>query len=566
MSDKLSFDDRLGMGSGSRKKQWAAVGTVFVGIVTIVGVFCRVPQLDVAGRLSRPHPLFQLDPRIKGIPIPTVDSLSFKNTESKSGIEYFLDHRDSRNQQAQEIAEKYLQKVLRDERDNAPATTVAYLLALYGQYDALAGRRQAGIEQLEQACRLAPEDLLVKALLLRVYEEASRYLEAKPIPWPLSIQEQIRGYGLKIEALRRELKPFLAGLAAPARDLGCVPLRREWLAAAAERAPCNAVRTFNDAVRWSDLSVPVPVPVLVNPLPLGDGAQAIFDVRIAAGRGAQVITTFTVNNATTFAGNNGNELFAPDGDRMPTCSGMGKRCGEDGGARHVLAVGINVYDAGSGFGSLAYARSDADRTAQAFARLGYTTTSLLDGLASRERILNSLAREALVSRPGDDFVFYFSGHGFSDAHGNGALAVTASDGSARVQVVSFSEVAQILSFYRGTATVIIDGCLNDLNVDLGNGGLFYGHNRARFIVAEGPGRPALESQRLRAGLYAHALCDFLDREASRGCRSKKSYRLDVDALFASTSVETARLARELYGLEQSPREVEIPRVAATVKR
>jgi len=677
--------------SRRRKYLFTALGTVG-SLVTIVTAVLKLPQVDLGRWLSRPRPLFQLDPRIKGITVPTERSLQFKYTDSQSTLGYFLSYRNSSNPEAQDIAERCLRKVLHDERANAPKVTMAYLLALYGQYNLRGGHRPAGIQQLEEAARLSRTDHLLKALLLQAYEEANRDLEAMPTPWPAPIQEQIHGYRLKIDALRQELRPFLAALAGPSSSSGCTLFRDQ--RACGSAAPCKRCtdrgrteigeslvtrrdslalatlfdfRLTNEAKGYGDFvplrSADTPdlgrVHFSLEPLSLEAAFDTIgiddallhfigyggeersmaalgvshyrlpfalhgflhssqrvvqdhpvdryrlpFERRLAqVGRLERVDLTATAPYVASARDNDlwsftfawapqllpgeslravadapvqvalpgaellprlGNSALAfwpldgnPDVDCSWTVNGVCASAFGDGG-HSVLSVGINAYDAvQSGFEPLAYARSDAEKLSQAFGRLGYSATTLVDQGASREKILDALAREALASRPGDDFVFYFSGHGFSDANGRGAL-VTASADAAPVGVVSLAEVAQILSFHRGTTTVIVDGCLNNLNVmlDGGTAAIGYGPNHTRFIAAAGG--QALESQRLKAGLYAYALLDFLNHQAVVHTEDSRHYRLDFDTLLAATSTETARLARDLYGLEQRPRRLDPP--------
>jgi hypothetical protein len=303
-------------------------------------------------------------------------------------------------------------------------------------------------------------------------------------------------------------------------------LRKLWPFAAAAGPPCSSV------------------PSLAAVSVASARAAAPCDTSVGALRGGRSFATGSDDAPMTRL------WLAPEGSLHDTAP-------RDTSRHHALVVGINNYAAASGVAPLAYARRDAEREGDAFARLGYDTFRLIDGSATRENIINTLLREVLLSRSGDDFVFYYSGHGFADVHGRGAL-MTAAAGGQPVSVVPLSEIARILSFHRGTATVIIDSCLDGINVNLDGGGAHtnlvngYGPNRARFISAGTPGSPALESERLQAGLYARALLDFLTHEAKRKHGSTGPYRLDFDGLFSATSVETARLARDLYGLEQHP--------------
>ncbi|HSG40850.1 MAG TPA: caspase family protein, partial [Thermoanaerobaculia bacterium] len=78
-----------------------------------------------------------------------------------------------------------------------------------------------------------------------------------------------------------------------------------------------------------------------------------------------------------------------------------------GGARRALVVGINAYTEKPLSGCVADARL-WEATLQG---LGFTTTRLLDGEATYERLRTELRYLVTSSRPGDVVVFQYAGHG-----------------------------------------------------------------------------------------------------------------------------------------------------------
>ncbi len=76
--------------------------------------------------------------------------------------------------------------------------------------------------------------------------------------------------------------------------------------------------------------------------------------------------------------------------------------------RFALFVGINAYGAGH---SLRCARADAEILHGEFSRYYDETMLLVDKEASRPRILAAVGKFRKLVRPGDMFLFFFSGHG-----------------------------------------------------------------------------------------------------------------------------------------------------------
>jgi hypothetical protein len=81
-----------------------------------------------------------------------------------------------------------------------------------------------------------------------------------------------------------------------------------------------------------------------------------------------------------------------------------------GGARSAVCIGIDAYPAPN---TLAGCIADATSWAAALQGLGFRTTTLLDGAATRRRIIESIGNLVADSRAGDVVVVQYSGHGTS---------------------------------------------------------------------------------------------------------------------------------------------------------
>ncbi len=218
----------------------------------------------------------------------------------------------------------------------------------------------------------------------------------------------------------------------------------------------------------------------------------------------------------------------------------------------ILAVGIDHYPADPRFESLRFAASDAGRVAQAFAGLSFEPELLVNGAATRKQIVAALVREVLASRPGDELIFYFSGHGFTDRAGRRALVTS---GPAGGEALALAEVEAFLSHHRGRVTIVVDSCLDrrDLELDFDIPDVLFGRNRPAVLVAGSPGEIAIESNELGAGVFSYTLVAYLERLAEMPCAGGCRAETDPEDLFLHTSAATQRLAEALHGIEQSPR-------------
>ncbi len=214
------------------------------------------------------------------------------------------------------------------------------------------------------------------------------------------------------------------------------------------------------------------------------------------------------------------------------------------GRSSALVIGINSYDT-NGITSLQYATRDAHRVAWALEDVGYEAEVLRDGAATRADILNRLANEVMQSGPEDRLVLYFSGHGVT---GVGDVRALLTDGGRAV--LTLREVAAVLSYHQGTTMVIADSCFDERELNLSFGDVepvIFGDNRTTFFLGASKGSIAVESTKLRAGVFTQALVDELRHDRPRWVQG-----MDPELLALGTTLETVRLAAELHRVEQLP--------------
>jgi len=220
------------------------------------------------------------------------------------------------------------------------------------------------------------------------------------------------------------------------------------------------------------------------------------------------------------------------------------------GARRALLVGIDEYGGRPAFRSLLYAARDAVRVSHALRALGYTTDNQLNEKAHRAALVRRLEQEVEVSRPGDRFTLYYSGHGITDLNGRRALVLPARRGD--IETISLEEISGILSHHRGEVIVLVDSCFTPSPLGAEERAQPMGPNPPRFVVAASPGQIAVESLELRSGIYTQALVSYL--RALRQLREPGGSPTDLQpcALFTQVGRETERITSSLYGLRQTP--------------
>ncbi len=218
-----------------------------------------------------------------------------------------------------------------------------------------------------------------------------------------------------------------------------------------------------------------------------------------------------------------------------------------------LAIGIDTYR-GSVFNRLAFAKRDATRVAAALRHLGFAADLALDRQMSRLSLVRRLEEEVAASRHGDQYVFYYSGHGVTDRSGRHALVLA---GDRSTELVALEEIVKLLSYHRGTAIVLIDSCSNrstlaarDLDAAISARAL--GPNPPHVMVAGFPGQLAVESPHLRSGLFTEALVRYLSAQRCLEHQVGRPADLHVWRMYWKVRCETALLARSLYQVRQTP--------------
>jgi len=179
--------------------------------------------------------------------------------------------------------------------------------------------------------------------------------------------------------------------------------------------------------------------------------------------------------------------------------------------KRILSIGIDKYY--GKFEQLKFAVSDAIKISEAFNKYGFTPSTLKNKAAVKSNILNELSYEVLISKPGDTFVLYIAGHGFSDI--NGDLFVVPYSNGKRYPVISLSEINSILSYHKGKTYALIDTCFDrkevDLNSYIQNLSVGIKDNQTTFILASNT--KAIESSSFKSGLMTYSILKYLEGSA-----------------------------------------------------
>jgi len=172
--------------------------------------------------------------------------------------------------------------------------------------------------------------------------------------------------------------------------------------------------------------------------------------------------------------------------------------------KRILSIGINKYS--GKFEKLRFAVSDAIKISEAFNKYGYKSSTLKNNTAGKSNILDELFHEV----PGDTFVLYIAGHGFSDI--NGDLFVVPYSNGKRYPVISLSEINSILSYHKGKTYALIDTCFDrkevDLNSYIQNLSVGIKDNQTTFILASNT--KAIESNSFQSGLMTYSILKYLE--------------------------------------------------------
>ena len=196
--------------------------------------------------------------------------------------------------------------------------------------------------------------------------------------------------------------------------------------------------------------------------------------------------------------------------------------------RHALFVGVDQY-ADASFRNLRHSVSDAAALAGAFGRHGYDTHVLTN--PKTDEVLEEVERRSYDLGPGDVFLFFFAGHGFT-AQGGEHLLICANDrlpflrcNHAGIPVDLLEELTNGRGFHRA---FLLDACRTDVLAGVESRGA---ETRDLGLVTlpdarENPGTcsvlrscdkfcPALEFDDLGHGVFTQAVLGVVENDASR---------------------------------------------------
>ncbi len=166
-------------------------------------------------------------------------------------------------------------------------------------------------------------------------------------------------------------------------------------------------------------------------------------------------------------------------------------------------------------------------------------------------IVKSLFQETLNSDSEDAFVFYWAGHGFTDAGGDKYI-ITYNTNQKEIEIISLAEIKGLLSYHKGKTYVILDACFTKMDVDVENLTekldslpLTGSENGPAILFSSSQGERAIESKLLRSGLATHILLDYL-----KGKNPQKG--IDFEDMYNHILKQTPIIANNRYNLKQTP--------------
>ena len=217
--------------------------------------------------------------------------------------------------------------------------------------------------------------------------------------------------------------------------------------------------------------------------------------------------------------------------------------------KFALVVGINNasnynFDAEP----LMFAESDARDMAEILEYHGYETTLLTGENVAWPKILEKIMREAITASTNDQMMIYFAGHGFTDRMQKRYLL----GGSGKKNsVISLEHLVGTAALHPGESIILADACFNKIEAQI------TGWNLSEFeintwqksvpVLMSGGnlGKQVIESNRLKGGVFTHAVINYLGQKSSGSL-------IDFKDFFKEVSSETERLARDLHGFKQAP--------------
>jgi len=250
---------------------------------------------------------------------------------------------------------------------------------------------------------------------------------------------RLRRAGLLDAALRGELEASPVALHVPPRLTGALEIAGEMLtgeAVPSALSPLKEIRLYQDGV-------------LTDTFPVSASGQRIA---ISARRlpGARWVS-----------------LVAADTEDLVSLP-IGRDVGADASLpkTHVLAIGINAYE-DEKLPTLTLAKADATRLTAALKAVAGraialdpdSTVLLTDAEASKSAILDAARHIVAETRPGDNAVISFAGHGLQGNDGRFYLGLS-NTRAADVEgtALAWDDLAAILSAAQGRVTVLLDAC------------------------------------------------------------------------------------------------------------
>lgn len=546
------------------------------------------------------------DYRVKGLPTPVAGDLELDSSGTLDLLLVYLKTRLSQDREDQQSVDEFFRKMRQREAHNTSPQTLSHLLTMHAETLLLRGEYEKAVGLLEEARELWRDNPWATVRLYRTCKALLGRYQDMSGPWSVEEQSEVRRLIEQIEELEGELVrlgvarlaalgasgdseinirevPKLAHFAthgsiafevsARERTRGLLNL----LSFASGEYPAgeSIQLTANPGAAWevdgwsgTDAAEPFNRP-LVSP---GES----FNKTSVVDLDSAVFSILKINNLGSEPARRGVLSVYP---AIESWGGANCASITDGGCSpppapeaRARVVSIGVDAAGPlDLAPLTFAAADARKTAQAFEALGFDAVEYVNGDATRDTILWDLADEVLASQPGDELVVYYSGHGFTDAAGDGAVVTdpdvagpgsgvnpgggAGNDVDPGGGVLYLRELEAVLSHHRGKVTVIVDACLDER--DIHNHGPRVtgplGNNRPTIVLASGAGRIAIESNRLGGGVFTYALDVYLRSLADADPSAPVSTtRFDVNDAFDFLNVETARLAITLHGVDQRP--------------
>jgi formylglycine-generating enzyme required for sulfatase activity len=186
-----------------------------------------------------------------------------------------------------------------------------------------------------------------------------------------------------------------------------------------------------------------------------------------------------------------------------------------------VLVGIGAYPEGSGLSTLQYAANDVRELAAELEKGGYAVRQLVDAHATRGVIVRTLNQLGEMLDPDQGtFLFYFSGHGFTQGGKNYLAAYGAAVDDLQREGLPLDEVEQLLKRRRARRQVLwIDACRNDPRTAVRDASrrTFAGLAAAeglRELYATRPGGVSYEDDGFRHGVFTYYLLRGLRGEAA----------------------------------------------------